>query len=268
VAVTDLSGAGLGARLRQALERSTAALWLRSVDRVGSDPVLIGRPHIDNSGRIQIGDEFSFASRPAPSHLVAMRDASLQIGDRVTISYGAAISSQLSVIIGDDTRIGPFVVIMDSDFHVAGDRSALAQPAPVRIGARVQIGSRVTILRGTEIGDAARVESGSVVSGSVPAGARVGGVPARSVAEASEGLADLPRLVARVLGLAHAPDVHHGPAEIPEWDSLGTLKLLLAIEDAFRVSVREEEMAKVRSIADLYRIVDSAGHSSPGSHAP
>jgi len=258
VAETDTAKARGGKLLLDVLARATSAVWLRSVDRVGLDPVLIGRPHIDNEGRIRIGDRFSFSSRPARSHLVAMRGGSIEIGDRVVVYYGAAISSQLSVSIGDDVRIGPFSVIMDSDFHVAGDRNALAQPAPVKIGKRVVVGSRVTILRGSEIGDDAQVQSGSVVSGVVPDGARVSGVPARSIHEASEGAVDLPALVTRVLGLASPPSLDQGPAEIPEWDSLGALKLLLAIEEAFGISVGEEEMARAKSVSDLSRIAAAA----------
>ena len=124
------------------------------------------------------GDDFRFASRPAPSHLVTLKGATLENGHRVSIAHGAAISAHLAIHIGDDARLGPFVVIMDSDFHVAGDCHALAEPSPVHIGKNVVIGGGVTILRGSVIGDGAQIESGSVVGGNIPAGARVGGFPA------------------------------------------------------------------------------------------
>jgi len=149
------------------------------------------------------------SSRPVPSHLVANLGARITLGDRVFISYGAAISSSIEVSIGDGTRLGPFGVIMDSDFHVAGDRNAVAEAKAVRIGRGVVLGSRVSVLRGSEIGDGARVQSGSVVSGAVPPGAVVGGVPARTIVVDQE--ADVPLLIQRVLGLPSIPGPLEGP---------------------------------------------------------
>ena len=169
-----------------------------------SEPIQVtGRPYVASGGVLRIGSDFQLGSRPAQSHMVVASAATMIVGDRVLISYGAAISAQLEIRIDDETRIGPYAVIMDSDFHVAGDRQAAAQPAPIRIGKRVVVGSRVTILRGTTVGDDVRIESGSVVSGGIAAGSVVAGVPARPVTESSLGdSADLPNLVMRVLAQA------------------------------------------------------------------
>jgi maltose O-acetyltransferase len=245
-------------RWRKRLERTAASYWLREADRVGARPVVWGRPRVENWGTLHIGDDFRLGSRPAQSHLI-VASGRVEIGHRVIISYGAAISAQLSITIDDDARVGPFAVIMDSDFHVAGDRYAIAKPAPVRLGKNVAIGARVTILRGSEIGDGARVASGSVVSGRVPPGASVAGVPARPVGDAAtDEVADLSTLVMRILGLQVRPSPHHGPAEIPEWDSLGSLKLLLALEETYGISVAEDELRAVRSIAGLSVLLESS----------
>lgn len=53
--------------------------------------------------------------------------------------------------------------------------------APPRIGNDVWVGSRVTILRGTTVGDGAIVASSAVVTKDVPPYAIVGGVPARVI---------------------------------------------------------------------------------------
>jgi acetyltransferase-like isoleucine patch superfamily enzyme/acyl carrier protein len=219
----------------------------------------MGRPYISNDGEITIGNDFHFTSRPAKSHLVSSGGAKIIIGDQVRISYGAAISAWREVTIGDDTRIGPFVVIMDSDFHVVGDRDRPAEPEPVHIGHRVTIGARVTILPGSAIGDGATIASGSVVSGQIPKGATVAGVPARAATNGTEkqatGLADL---VMRVLGLSAPPAPSDGPNEIPQWDSLGSLKLLLALEDAYHLILGEEDMKAARSVGKLAEIVEAA----------
>lgn len=49
----------------------------------------------------------------------------------------------------------------------------------VKIGNYVWIGSRVTILPGTELGDGCVVQAGAVVSGRFPANAVIGGNPAK-----------------------------------------------------------------------------------------
>ena len=50
---------------------------------------------------------------------------------------------------------------------------------PIRIGECVWIGDRVTLLPGTEIGDGAIIQAGSVVHGKIPALAIAGGNPAK-----------------------------------------------------------------------------------------
>ncbi|HYQ28663.1 MAG TPA: hypothetical protein VER04_15635, partial [Polyangiaceae bacterium] len=141
-------------RLRAAGTR----LLLRGVTHVGRSPTLAGQPRFINlGGTIEIGDDFFFSARPASSHLMATKDARLVIGNRVRIAYGAAISARSELVIGDDVEIGPFSVIMDSDYHVVGDRSAIDEPLPVRIEAGARLGARVTVLRGSQIGAGAVV---------------------------------------------------------------------------------------------------------------
>jgi acetyltransferase-like isoleucine patch superfamily enzyme len=151
----------------------------RGVRNVGTGLRCYGRPIVGAYGSIEVGANFSFGSRPAISHLVALRGARIMIGDDVAIAYGAAITAMQSIAIGDRTQIGPFVVIMDSDFHRVGNRDDSGDVTPVVIGKNVRIGARVTILRGTRIGDNATVLSGSTVQGAVRAGATVSGVPAK-----------------------------------------------------------------------------------------
>jgi acyl carrier protein len=192
-----------------------------------------------------------------------MPSGSIQIGHRVFVSYGAAIFSQTDVRIADDTRLGPFAVIMDSDFHVVGNLRAYAnaRTAPVAVGRGVIIGSRVTILRGSDIGDGAVIRSGSVVAGRVAEGAVVGGVPARSITETEQDGHDVATVVMRVFGLASLPEIADGPAEIPQWDSLGALNLFVALEESLGIELRCEDVARARSVASLTEVVESARRS-------
>jgi carbonic anhydrase/acetyltransferase-like protein (isoleucine patch superfamily) len=195
--------------------------------------------------------------------MVTATEGILEIGDDVAIGHGAAIAAFARVAIGRGTCIGPFVIIMDNDYHVAGDRSGQPQSEPIVIGAGVRIGSHVTVLRGSEIGDGAVVAAGSVVAGRVREGALVSGVPARE-AVPLEGVADqqlavsVTMVVQQALGLAEIPPLDHGPAVIRQWDSLGALRLLLALEEAFGVTLSEDEVLGISTVADLAAVVDRA----------
>jgi acetyltransferase-like isoleucine patch superfamily enzyme/acyl carrier protein len=210
------------------------------------------------------------SSQPVPSHLVSL--GILSIGDDVSIGHGSAVAASLDVSIGSRTHIGPFFVLMDTDYHGERARSG-ARPttntavgpdsgyAPVRIGADVRIGAHVTVLRGATIGDGATIGPGSVVNGTIPAGSNACGVPARMASASAQTLdagADVIGIVTRVFGLPARPDVDSGPDEIPQWDSFGSLKLLLSLEEALGITLDEEVVAAVRSVADLQTAVERA----------
>jgi acetyltransferase-like isoleucine patch superfamily enzyme len=155
---------------------------------VGSCPYLRGRPSIlSHGGRIEIGDRFQLASHPVPSHLATGPGALIEIGDDVWIGHGAGIAAFERVKIGHGTQIGPFVIIMDTNFHGApGDQSVQHDCRPIVIGNNCRIGSRVTITRGAFIGDGAEIVAGSVVSSTIPAGMRAGGARARVLGPAGD----------------------------------------------------------------------------------
>ncbi|HUO67332.1 MAG TPA: phosphopantetheine-binding protein, partial [Gammaproteobacteria bacterium] len=49
-----------------------------------------------------------------------------------------------------------------------------------------------------------------------------------------------------------------GPAQIVRWDSLGSLRLLLALEDEFGLHLPEDALYGVSSVAAVVGVVDSA----------
>jgi acetyltransferase-like isoleucine patch superfamily enzyme/acyl carrier protein len=247
------------------LSRARAARWMRGCKRVGAGLSLDGEPTIEAKGVVEIGERFHFASRPMQSHMIVGPGALLRIGDDVSIAHGAALAAQLRITIGDRTRIAPFVVIMDTDFHVAGAREAKEESTPVEIGRDVRIGSRVTILRGAQVGDGAEIAAGSVVTGAIPAGARASGVPAfaKVAAHVPDGQSgeldvDVAGVVMQAFGLPSRPAPEDGPDRVPGWDSLGTLRLVMALEEAFGVSLDGDVLVKVRSVGDLAAVVERA----------
>lgn len=93
-------------------------------------------------------------------------DCKIRCHDNISIGSGCAISHDFTV--------------MDSNAH---ELNGSRYTSPVKIGDSVWIGTRVTILPGVEVGDGAVIAAGSLVNKNVPAGALVGGVPARVLKE-------------------------------------------------------------------------------------
>jgi acetyltransferase-like isoleucine patch superfamily enzyme len=253
--------------VRNLLEATRAAYWLRACDRVGEEPRLDGRPSVSASGgRIQVGRRFRLASRPVQSHLVTGPAGVLEIGHDVSIAHGAAVSAFEHVQIGEGTCIGPFVVIMDTNFHGAsGDQSIQHECRPVVIGSHCRIGSRVTITRGATIGDGAEILAGSVVSSAIPPGVCAGGARARIIGRAGEGAsrwdgaaAAIPELVMQSLGLESPPDLDASPFNTPGWNPHGVTRLLAAIENRFGVSLDATTVGGALSLADLAAAVERA----------
>ncbi len=118
--------------------------------------------------------------------IIAKNDGKIMIGNRVGIS-GATIYAWNTIEIGDDTRIGANVKIVDTDFHpvdacerLHGNNSA-SGCKPIRIGKNVFIGMNSIILKGTKIGDNSVVGAGAVVSGCFPSNCIIAGNPAKIV---------------------------------------------------------------------------------------
>jgi acetyltransferase-like isoleucine patch superfamily enzyme len=107
------------------------------------------------------------------------RAIGVTVGRRVSPGLGATIDiffPQL-IRIGDNSIIGYNSVILAHEFLIRELRTG-----PVDIGRDVMIGANVTVLPGVRIGDGATISACSLVNADVPAGVRVGGVPAKSIA--------------------------------------------------------------------------------------
>ena len=235
---------------------------LRRVDKIGAGFVFSGAPHFENLGSIEIGDDVAISSVPVQSHFVTGPGASLRIGSRVTIGAGAALTVHARVEIEDDARLGDGVVIMDTDFHATKDQGSASPTEPVFIGAGARIGDRVTVLKGARIGRGARVAADSVVTCEIPDGASARGVPARIFEgpprSTADGDAPAPdavrtRVAAIVAATFHVESVSldDGPSAIRGWDSLGGLRLLVALEDGFGIIIPEAMLARAKTVRAL-----------------
>lgn len=124
----------------------------------------------------------------------------IRIGDWCYVGEGTRIWSASAVAIGDRVLIAHNVSIFDSLTHpldaaarhehfrriaTTGHPSRISlDERPVTISDDAWIGAGATVLRGVTIGPAAVIGAGAVVTKDVPAGAIVGGNPARVIGQA------------------------------------------------------------------------------------
>jgi maltose O-acetyltransferase len=242
--------------MRATWNAARARYWLRMCASVGDRPNLVGKPTIEREGgQIRIGDRFHLSSRPIASHLAAGPGAVLEIGDDVSIGCGAAIAAFQHVRLGSGSRIGPFAIIMDTNFHGApGDQSVQHDTRAVTIGNGCRIGSRVTITRGVSIGDGAEILAGSVVSSVIPPGVCAAGARARIIGRAGDiasrwesAAAALPDALMTILGLDSPPDLDDSALPIDAW----TEDRVRALEDRLGAALNARDIREARTFGDI-----------------
>lgn len=244
---------------RSFMASMTRKLALRGCDVVGDDVRLVGRPSIESRGRLELGRGAVLCSRPIATHLATGADGALFIGDGVTIGYGCSIVAEGLITIGEGTRIGPFVMVCDVDDDGVSGWQRTRQP--IVIGRDVRIGSKVTVLPGTYIGDGADVPAGSVVSGTA---ATKEGASSRALAVASGTEAapssDVSLRIARLLGQVFDRHASAPPSleleRISGWGANGALRLLHAVEEEFGTTIPDEEWLAIRSLGDLVSTIE------------
>lgn len=169
--------------VRQPNWRQQMTAWWRSMWLSMSQGLMLnnvyfyGASIVKNQGQISIGEQTIFQSDFQACRLAVDRHAQLNIGQHCFFN-SVILAASLEISIGDHCQLGPYVHLMDSDFHDLYDRSKAGQQSPIRIGNHVQIGARSVVLRGVHIGDHAIILPGSVVTKDVPSHSTVGGVPA------------------------------------------------------------------------------------------
>ena len=141
-----------------------------------------------------------------PVHIVAMRgafilgrnirlgphvrlgsanNATLQIGNNVSVNQGSVIIACQSVQIGDDSRIGEYVGICDND-HGWSDPSIPIRKQgftvkSVTIGRDVWLGRASVVCKGVSIGDGGILGAGAILTKSMPRSQVWAGNPARKI---------------------------------------------------------------------------------------
>ena len=106
----------------------------------------------------------------------------LRIGSRTSVGDGAILDARGGLTIGADVNLSTGVHIWTAQ-HGWNDPDFAFQSAPVLIGDRAWISTRVTVLPGCTIGEGAVVAAGSVVTKNLDPYGLYAGVPAKRIGD-------------------------------------------------------------------------------------
>lgn len=110
------------------------------------------------------------------------RGARLEIGADVFISGGCTLAAAELVEIGAESMVAELVSVRDYDHDPSmPPRSGATLVSPVRIGRRVWIGAKASVVRGAVVEDDVVIGAHALVNRPAPAGSLIAGVPARVV---------------------------------------------------------------------------------------
>jgi acetyltransferase-like isoleucine patch superfamily enzyme len=157
-----------------------AKIYLRKVTQLGKMVSVNGKPIVDNQGEMIFGDEVRVWSPIVRAQLYTGKKGKLIVGRNARLN-GVHIDARELVQIGENVRIAPYTIILDSDFHDTKDHFSDGASSPVIIEHDVWIATRATILKGVTIGHGSVIAAGSVVTKSIPPKSVAGGVPARVI---------------------------------------------------------------------------------------
>lgn len=157
-----------------------AKFYLRNCTKVGKWVSVNGKPVIDNQGEMVFSDEVRIWSTIVQAKLYTGRSGKLIVGRNSRLN-GVHIDVRKLVSIGENVRIAPYTIILDSDFHDVNNHFADGASKDVIIEDDVWIATRSTILKGTRIGKGSVVAAGAVVTKDIPPYSVAAGVPARVI---------------------------------------------------------------------------------------
>jgi acetyltransferase-like isoleucine patch superfamily enzyme len=147
----------------------------------GAGKVQVGRNvQLEGSDRISLGRNVRINDG---CQLIAGTSGHIHIGEDSHTARGTIVAGGGGIDIGERCMISSLVGIYSVQNRIGEDRAALlgGVSAPVRIGNDVFVGIGAKILPGVTIGDNAVIAAGAIVTKDVPAGAAVGGVPAKLI---------------------------------------------------------------------------------------
>jgi len=140
--------------------------------------VILGTVDLQGTRRVSLGRQLHVYPG---QYWETQSGGSVHIGDGVVLSRGVHLVAHAGVHIGAGTMIGEYASVRDANHRRGAGllRDSGHVASAVTIGRNVWIGRGAAVLAGVTIGDDAVVAANAVVTRDIPAGAVVGGVPAR-----------------------------------------------------------------------------------------
>src|SRR4051794_37549470 len=132
----------------------------------------LANPHVVTTGLVFFGRRVEVVARPGYGRVVLGRwvhlgdgtslrchEGNLRVGDKTVFGRNIVVNAYLDVEIGGACIVADMVYVTDFD-HVYTDLSVPIKDqgiakSPVRIGSDVWLGTKVSVVRGTVIGDGA-----------------------------------------------------------------------------------------------------------------
>jgi acetyltransferase-like isoleucine patch superfamily enzyme len=112
-----------------------------------------------------------------------VHEGTMRIGDKTVFGHDNTVTCYLDIDIGPRTLVADWVYICDFDHRTEDVTVPIKDQgivkAPVRVAGDCWMGTKVSVLRGSDVGTGTVLAAHSVVRGVVPDYAVVGGVPAR-----------------------------------------------------------------------------------------
>ena len=112
----------------------------------------------------------------------------LKTGLQVKIGVHCYFDLGAQVSIGDQTTLGPEVMVITSNHQIgsAENRAGAIDPRPVWVGRGCWLGARCILLPGITVGDGCIIGAGAVVTRDVPPNTIVAGIPAKPIRTLNE----------------------------------------------------------------------------------
>jgi acetyltransferase-like isoleucine patch superfamily enzyme len=152
-------------------------------------------PQVITEGFVFLGKKLEIVARPGHGRLILGKwvhlgdetrlrahEGTLRIGDKVVFARDVTVNCYLDIEIGASTLIADWTYICDFDHKIEDlglpikDQGLVK--SPVRIGPDCWLATKVTVLRGADIGRGAVIGANSVARGNIPEYSVAAGIPA------------------------------------------------------------------------------------------
>ncbi|MFA6275985.1 MAG: acyltransferase [Pedobacter sp.] len=148
------------------------------------------RTIVTGIGKTHIGSQCKFGYKKGGFHKngcvelqTRYENSVIQISNDVATNNNVFICCANYIEIGENTRIGQNVTLMDFEAHGINpnERSKVGSIGQIVLKKNVWVGNNVIILKNSEIGENSVVAAGAVVSGIFPSNVIIGGIPAKII---------------------------------------------------------------------------------------